>query len=245
MNRSKAIVLGLMTLVACASLGFVFWPAPAGDPEGAGARRGALARGASPGKQLLTIPELYRAGWAKARPGDAPGAAADPGLDGRIAELLASDPQLQKFYNLRRKALRTSTEQQDYLGMIADARLIAEARQDLLSAASGLELDQENELRRLQRIQYLNSALAWADNPRRAEVVRTVTDVLLAEVPRAAPSSAKGSMLGDKLDLFQILMMSDRAEAEALLTRARGTPLEKVFELAWSTGAPPREAAVP
>jgi hypothetical protein len=86
-------------------------------------------------------------------------------LDDILADVLDSDPQLLKFYNLRRKVMRTSAEQQDYLAMISDPKLLAAARKDLLDAFSGAEVDQRDELKRLQRIQYMNSALAWEDNP--------------------------------------------------------------------------------
>lgn len=240
MQRSKATGVGLATVGACAALCVALWLAPAKESSRIETHPAAKEHSASEPRGLLTMSELHEEGWGKARPTEPAPAAlrpeAESGLDTRIAEVLASDPQLQRFHQLRRKALRTSMEQQDYLDMIADENLLEEARDELLEAGSSLEISQEEELRRLQCIQYLNSALAWRNNPQRAQVIGAVTDVLLTEVPKAASSSAKGSMLGDKLDLFQILMMSDRAQAEALLGRARGTPLEKIFQLAWTTG---------
>jgi hypothetical protein len=44
-------------------------------------------------------------------------------------------------------------------------------------------------------------------------------------------------MLGDKFDLFRILMISDPALAKSLLAKSRGTSLEKILYLGWQTGA--------
>lgn len=157
-------------------------------------------------------------------------------LDETLAAVLDSDPQLRKFYNLRRKTLRTAEEQQDYLAMISDPKLIAAARKDVLDAFSATDVDQSNELRRLQRIQFMNSALAWGDNPERAKALEAVSEVVMVKLPEGASNAVLGSLLGDKFDLFQLLMVSDPAQAEALLAQARGTRSEKVLQLAWSTG---------
>jgi hypothetical protein len=166
-------------------------------------------------------------------------------LDDVLEEVLDSDPQLRKFHNLRQKAVRTSAEQQDYFAMISDPELIAAARKDLLDAFSGADVDQGNELRRLQRIQFMNSALAWADNPERAKALEAVTEVVMAALPERASKAAMGSLLGDKFDLFQILMVSDPSQAQPLLATTRGTRSEKVLQLAWSTGSPRKNNNTP
>lgn len=256
-------IIGVTALLLGLGIGLVFllasllWPDPASqDPSRSQAAAGpsAVHEPAAP-RKALSLNELYDEGMSKARgdhkagnpggpggPGGA-GAPAGSGLDDTLEEVLDADPELRKFQGLRRKALRTSAEQQDYLRMISDARLIEEARRDLLAAFTDHEIDQREELKRLQRIQYLNSALAWADNPKRAAAVDAVTAVLLAEIPAGASKSSKGSALGDKLDLFQILMLSDPDLAVQLLAKTRGTPLEKIFQLAWASGSSPRKGA--
>jgi hypothetical protein len=157
-------------------------------------------------------------------------------LDEALAAVLDSDPQLRKFYNLRRKTLRTAEEQQDYFAMISDPKLIAAGRKDLLDAFSATDVDQSNELRRLQRIQFMNSALGWGDNPERTTALEAVSEVVMVKLPEGASNAVLGSLLGDKFDLFQLLMVSDPAQADALLAQARGTRSERVLQLAWSTG---------
>lgn len=248
-----ALLLGLGS-----GLAFLLWPDPASqDPSRSQAAAGpaAVNEPAAP-RKALSLNELYDEGMSKARGGHKAGGSGAPAggsLDDTLKEALDADPELRKFQGLRRKALRTSAEQQDYLRMISDERLIEEARRDLLAAFTGHvtghetshetshEIDQREELKRLQRIQYLNSALAWADNPKRAAAVDAVTAVLLAEIPAGASKSIKGSVLGDKLDLFQILMLSDPDLAVHLLAKTQGTPLEKIFQLAWASGSSPRK----
>lgn len=190
----------------------------------------------------FTMAQLYAEGQTKAN-GDAvkpdgskiESRASTVEIDDVVASVLDSDPQLRKFHELRKKALRTSDEQQNYLAMISDPKLIDDARKDLLAAASQSDLDQEEEVKRLQRIDFLNSALAWEDNPARAKALEAVSEVITADVSPGLPSSVAGSVLGDKFDLFQLLIASDPDQAKALLAKSRGTASEKILLLAWGT----------
>lgn len=190
----------------------------------------------------FTIPQLYAEGQAKAG-GQAvkpDGSKIEPSastteIDDVVAGVLDSDPQLRKFHELRKKALRTAAEQQDYLAMISNPKLIEDARKDLLAAASQSDLDQDEEIKRLQRIEFLNSALAWDDNPARAKALEVVGEVVGADVSPGVPSSVAGSVLGDKFDLFQLLMASDPDQAKALLAKSHGTASEKILLLAAKT----------
>ena len=241
MKRKHVIVSATLAVGLCGALPFVLWHGSRSDPQVA-----PTTAPASPGERVvqrkpLTMDELFTEGRAKAGQEESAGGLMTPGpevgLDDTMAEVLDSDPKLRKFYDLRQKALRTSVEQQAYFEIVSDEKLIAEAREDLLAGAKSAEVDQGEELKRLQRIQYLNSALAWEDNPQRAAALEAVMAVVLAEIPEGAVQAVKGSTLGDKFDLFQILMMSDRAQAEALLAKARGTALEQILRLAWETGS--------
>jgi hypothetical protein len=205
-----------------------------------------LARPSSPPppakRNLLTMKQLMAEGHAKA--GDAPdplepASSSTAGLEEAVGVLLDTDENLRKFYNLRKKAVRTAAEQQDYLAMISDVKLIANARKDLLEAIAQADVDQVEEIKRLQHIQFLNSALAWADNPVRGQALEAVTEVVMQDIPTTAPKSVTGSVLGDKFDLFQLLMLSDPDQAQALLAKARGTTSEKILQLAWQTGSDP------
>lgn len=157
-------------------------------------------------------------------------------LDKAIEQVLNEDPILRRFYDLRQKALRTAAEQKDYQAMLADANLILEARDELRGAYSNTGIDQGEELRRLQRVHYLNSAVAWKENPERPTALAAISELILEDVPKSLAAEAKGSLLGDKIDLFQHLMLSDPDKAQMLLTRAQGTRSEKLLRLAYGTG---------
>jgi hypothetical protein len=67
----------------------------------------------------------------------------------------------------------------------------------------------------------------------------------MQQIPSGTPRAVTGSALGDKFDLFQLLMLSDPAHAQALLAQARGTPAEKILQLAWQTGSPDTKNQIP
>lgn len=249
MKRTHWIVMGL-----CASAGLVtayllLAGSPA-EPTLAAAPPVASAPPPSPlsppaggsaaaGKQLLTMQQLFAEGRSKIGDGQQAETAAEATpLDAALETVLAADPVLRRFFELRKKALRTKPEQRDYQDMLADEELIREAQDELLSAYADGEVDQSEELRRLQRIQYLNAALAWKDNPARQAALASVLDVLLADVPLTMGKAAKGSVLGDKFDLYQHLLLSDPDRAEALLVQVRGTRAERALRLAHESAAP-------
>jgi hypothetical protein len=231
--------VGFVALSLLATVALVLWLASRRD-DVHGSRPPQPAPPAAvmvqPTRPVFTMAQLYEEGRVKAgaKPDQAK-ATSNRSIDDTVADVLDTDPVLSKFHELRRKALRTSIEQQEYLAMISNKQLIANARADLLASISRTELDQHEEVLRLQRIQFLNSALAWEDNPERAEAVEAVSAVVMMDVPSTLSNEAKGSVLGDKFDLFQLLMLSDPTQAEALLANARGTSMEKIVQLAWQT----------
>jgi hypothetical protein len=245
MQRNKTIGFAILLVGLCGVLALLRSGGSKHGPQAPQTATISTERTPTAQRRLFTMNQLFAEGQSKAGIGhagkhdaakDTP-AMSSPGLDDVVAEMLDSDPQLRKFYNLRRKAVRTSAEQQDYLAMISDAKLIADARKDLLEAVSATDIDQAEELRRLQRIQFLNSALAWEDNPERAKALEAVTTVILADLPSGASKSVTGSVLGDKFDLFQLLMLSEPEQAKTLLAKVQGTPAERILLLAWRTGS--------
>jgi hypothetical protein len=233
MTRNKAIVLASLIIAACVVLLYL-WRAPSDRVAPAAP----TADAQRPARMPLPLEKLFAEGRAKA--GEPPAAgerqASSWGVEDAVGELLASEPGLRKFYNLRRKALRTSAEQHEYLAMISDRKMIEDARDGLLAAISSKAVDQVEEIKRLQHIQFLNSALAWADNPERATALSAVSDVVSQDVPAGTPNAVTGSVLGDKFDLFQLLVLTDPDQAKALLARAQGTTRQTVLQLAWQTG---------
>ena len=231
MTRKRSIVLAGLIIAAC---GLVWLLRKPNEPVALPAPAAEVKR---PARMPLPLERLFAEGRAKAGEPVAPGPQASTwGVEEAVAELLESEPRLRAFYNLRRKALRTAAEQQEYLALISDRQMIDDARDSLLAAISKREVDQVEEVKRLQHIQFFNSALAWADNPERAKALGAVSDVVNQDVPAGTPQAVVGSVLGDKFDLFQLLVLTDPEQAKALLAKAQGTSRATVLQLAYQTG---------
>lgn len=256
-TKRTLAMIGMVTVVA--ALAVVAWRrAERADRAASTASTSATASSAlapaakSPARPPLTMEQLFAEGRAKisepeSKAGDETAAPPSPSgtpeappeptaLDRELEATLAADPVLRRFYNLRKKALRSKIEQAEYQALLADESLLQEAKAELAEGYSAEALDQSEELRRLQRIQYLNAALAWTDNPARGVALSSIESLLLAEIPAGLPKAVRGSLMGDKFDLYQHLMLADPERAKALLALASGTGSEKVLELAQRTG---------
>jgi hypothetical protein len=161
-----------------------------------------------------------------------------------VESVLNSDRELAEFYKLREKALRTKAEKQRYKEILADPIRIQAAKEELLEATETDEdMSQEDEIRRLLQLRYLKSALDWADNPRHGDALDSIKDVLFAELPATMPESRRGSVLGDKIDLYQHLLIGHPKQAQMLKQEAMGTKHEAIFALAEKILNSPVEAA--
>ena len=125
--------------------------------------------------------------------------------------------------------------------MLADENILQEALDELRGGYSNASIDQGEELRRLQRVQFLNAAMAWKENPARQTMLTSIGGLVLEDVPNTLSKEAKGSLFGDKVDLFQHLMLSDPEKAQVLLAQAQGTSNEKLLRLAYATGEPVKQ----
>jgi hypothetical protein len=186
---------------------------------------------AQSGRPLLQLPEVFEEARHRAEnPRDTWSPGSDEGsLDGALQRMHENNPTLGKFHTLRSKALRTSEEQQQYLDMMADPAMLTAARNNLLAALQGTEITQEAELERVMQIRYLSSAMTWEGNPQRDQVVASMTELVLAELPVGLPPDVRGSLLGDKMELYQYLVLNNPALADELLARVKGTKLEPVL----------------
>jgi len=155
MKRNNAIVFAILVVGIGVVLFFALW-----DRSDAGQQMTptAVLSPTPPAvkRNVFTMNQLYAEGRAKAGIAEeadkleAPKTTSSAGLDDTVADVLDTDPQLCKFYELRRKAVRMSAEQQNYLTMISDPKMIADARKDLLEGASSADVDQGEEIKRLQ-----------------------------------------------------------------------------------------------
>lgn len=192
---------------------------------------GSTAASGGTDKQLLPLPAVFEEARHKAEnPREAVSTGSEAGsLDGALQRMQEANPRLGRFHTLRGKALRTSEEQQQYLDMLADPTMLAAARDNLLGALKATEISQEEELERVMQIRYMSSAVTWEGNPQRDQVIASMTELVLAELPTGLPPEIRGSLLGDKMELYQYLVMNNPALADDLLARVKGTKLEPVL----------------
>jgi hypothetical protein len=213
-------------------------PADGQDPgTEASSAQASPGEGATPvapggtGKQLLPLPAVFEEARHKAEnPREAFSAGSEAGsLDGALQRMQEINPRLGRFHTLRSKALRSSEEQQQYLDMLADPTMLAAVRDNLLEALKATEFSQEEELERVMDIRYMSSAVTWEGNPQRDQVVASMTELVLAELPTGLPPEIRGSLLGDKMELYQYLVLNNPTLADELMARVKGSKLEPVL----------------
>jgi hypothetical protein len=239
-KRTSITVLALAVIAIIASLQFIrTGDGPPSDEQSRAHAAASLTAGADSmsmrpapaGRPLLALPVVLDEARHRAdNPRDTWSAGRDEGsLDGALQRAQENNAALGRFHTLRGKALRTSEEQQRYLDMLSDPAMLAAARGNLLAALHGGETTQEAELERVMQIRYLSSALTWEGNPQREQVLTAMIELVLAELPAGLPPEIRGSLLGDKMELFQYLVMNNPALADELMARVSGTRLEPVL----------------
>lgn len=177
----------------------------------------------------------------------APAAPSLGSVESAVHDVENANPQLGSFYALRTKALRTSGEQKQYRDQLSNRAMLAAARDGLLTAQRGGKepMSQQGEIERILHIRYLSSVANMQAGDTRQDALNAMADVVLAELPAGLTSDARGSLLGDKVELYQYLLLNDRARADELMKRANGTPLVPVLLAAKGMIEPTDSAALP
>lgn len=212
--------------------------APAAPPRPSRSRAATAPRAPRRGTPILPVHQLIEEAVAQEHDHT-------PSTVAEISEsILEDDPELAEFQTLRGKALRTKDEKRRYQQMLADPARIEAAKEDLLAAVeAGAELVQENEVRRLMQLKYLTSSADWKQNPARDKALNAIMEVVLADLPQDLPSDQRGSVVGDKIDLYQHLLIGDPEQARAIKAEAAGTAVERVLAHAEKMLSSPVEAA--
>jgi len=187
-----------------------------------------LARDTAPEPPLAPRPSPLASA-----PAAAPGDDGEPGeftttTDRVKAELFKTEPELARFDSFREHVLLDSNGREDYEALLADTRMYEQLRR-ALSASTEAEETLESSVKRLMQIDYLREALAWRQNPARAQLVSTVERIILEDSFTAELSpGARRSMAATRMELFEIFADQEPERAGALVEAAKGTPLEKL-----------------
>ncbi|SDE62500.1 hypothetical protein SAMN04488504_109144 [Myxococcus virescens] len=245
MPRSPRSTAGIGVGVACvaAALLFALWNgagrAPAPPPEAPPPAPSVTASvpPAPPAAQPLVEPPAEDATPVVISEPAAPGEAVGQRrprfrVDDLRDEMMASNPDLAQFRTLQRKVLLKPEEREQLRGIYKDRARIEVARRDLLAESEQTYSD-DNQFRRMYRVEYLGMALEWKDNPERAHLLDTVESLVMARNIRSTQDlDVRRSLSGDKVEMMMILLHNDRARAEQLLAQSRGTPYEPLLEYA-------------
>jgi hypothetical protein len=163
-------------------------------------------------------------------------------LDGHIEEpetslsraresMLEANADIADYRRLRLKALLTAEERDQLHRMLKNPTLIEAAKRDLVE--TGDTFSREEQLMRMARVEYLDAALEWKDNPERAAVLDAAEEALLAPNIRASQDRMmQHSVAGDKVELYLALQERDPAKAAEIASKAKGTDFEKLITYA-------------
>jgi hypothetical protein len=153
-------------------------------------------------------------------------------LDAMRDRVMTSHPDLAQFRFLQRKVLLSPEEKETLRAIYKDPEMLEAAKLDLL-AEGEKTLSEDRQFQRLYRVEYLGMALEWTDNPNRTSVLDSIKELILAKnIHRDQELELRRSLAGDKVEMFMILLNSERAMAEALLEEVRGSELEKLLSYA-------------
>jgi hypothetical protein len=138
--------------------------------------------------------------------------------------------KLSQFQNLSETVLKTEKQKDDYRNLLKDEAMIASASQFLMESHYDPKKD-HLELVRIDRLNYLASALSWKENPARQQVVRAMEDLITElKIPKDIPHEAKKAMVGDQIEALMTLIEQAPESAQALDSKYREDPkLRKII----------------
>ncbi|WP_437603663.1 hypothetical protein WMF28_18960 [Sorangium sp. So ce590] len=146
--------------------------------------------------------------------------------------LLGLTPELSRFVDIQRKALRSREDIAEALALASDRGLIDEAARGL-----GLHDPAEQQAlarrRRMVLVDFLRFALLRGGEPRYA--ASAIGDVIASgALAEGEPIEIRKTFVGDRIELARSLKEYDPAELERLRARVAGSPAER--SLAYGSG---------
>jgi hypothetical protein len=144
----------------------------------------------------------------------------------------ATDPELGRFNTLAQKVIRTKEENAAFRALLANPAMIDRARADL-EGKSEHGLDPVAELRRMNRVDFLATALAWKDNPQHDRARDTMLGIVRDEGFKGHPEEdLRKSLASDRIELVRALGLDDPASAHALWDEAAHSGQERFLRFA-------------
>lgn len=144
-------------------------------------------------------------------------------------KVLANDHQLNTFMYFYNRPLLGEADQAKYHALLSDRSLFAGVEHDLLYPEE-TKADKPGNIKRLMKIDYLREALAWKDNPARAELIASIVRILLTDnYPPDMTMDMRLSLSGNKMELFEMLTEIAPDQAAAVVQASRGTRQERLI----------------
>lgn len=129
---------------------------------------------------------------------------------------------LAVFTELHRKALKTQREMNEYRESLRDPVLLLEAVR-VLKAEDAVEFSVSEQRSRLQAVEFFRAALALPNNPLRRDLLERASGIIRRDLDHHdADFIQRKSLAGDQIELFRILLRSDRELALSLYDGSEG-----------------------
>jgi hypothetical protein len=155
---------------------------------------------------------------------------ADSVQGAELWDVLHSDRHLAIFAYFHRRPVLDAGERQLYAELLADRELLAEMRQGLMSPGED-EAVMRGCMEWSLRIDYLEAAIAWQDNPRRNELLGMIEEIIARNSFRTAMDDSQTQALTTiKLELVQLLSRHAPARLAELRDAVRGTRMAALVE---------------
>lgn len=134
--------------------------------------------------------------------------------------------RLDNFKSLKQKAIMTREERIDWERLLSNPDLINDAENTLLTIKPEA-LTRETQKERFHTLSYLEKALEWSNNPSKQEVIDVVEKVILT--PLSGDLAVRKNFVGDKMELYAMLLVTAPEKASSILANSRGTSLENIL----------------
>lgn len=145
-----------------------------------------------------------------------------------LAQLREEDALMGAFQSYHQRALLDAPSLAQYQAILSSPENIASLEQALRSAGEG-EMTLKEHFHRLMRIDFLKAALTWKQNPARAQLLETVSRLVLEDnFAEGQEVERQYALAGGKMELYHLLAEHDPSMARMVADKARGTRLEKL-----------------
>lgn len=138
----------------------------------------------------------------------------------------------ESFANLKQKVLYTLTEKEEMQRILSNSNLIRRAYLDLMNISTPQEI-------RFDRLDYLEQAIAWNENPSRSEIVDLLRNLVLKDnLSEIKDMQIRKSYAGDKIEALAMLKQYAPEELEILEQRPADGRMAKLLIYADNLTAP-------